>query len=398
MSFPFEQLPLEIQAQILQFEDPGALGQLCQADSNLRRLCQNELLWKQKFAELTRTPNVTQNDPIWKQNFFQMTQPHPNQNNHFIPNSLATTWLERVRVLWMLTHPKTIVRMSFSGNLLKNYITDSVETAKTCAIENYNQGMKLFDQSLLDVSMQFLNHHSKFIKGMFFDLYPSNTSLTLISTELHPSTPIFTIPGNNKTLMYELILLFYNYPGIVQMLENNREADTGPRYIQALTMEIALKAKKTNLEPHNLTVKDIETLLSLLGRGERYKIVELPLARCPYVPGPVSIGNISLLASLPPAIGRVGTLKPALSPEFLDRRRIIPTRVPISPQSPRLSPVVHQPNPPRQGSGRSLPPPPRPRFPPPPQQSFQLQRFQPSFQELPPPPPPSSPPIRFRRQ
>ena len=380
----FEQLPLELLAEILHFEDVPTLKHLCQVNSTMRTLCNNESLWKNKFVELTQIPNP---------------------ENHSIPNTLARTWLDRVRLVWLLTHPKTVVSMNFNNGFIKNYITDSIETAKTCATQNYNQGSMIFEPHLYvsnsftrmkgSVGMneiQFLITLSKFYKTPFFNLTPSNTSLTLLNTQLYPHSPIFTISGNDRNLMYELILLFNKY---VVMTEAIKKPYYNPLKILSLQVNINHEGRRIKIDPRTFTVKDIETILGNMESD--YKIVEMPIAQCPYAPGQENIG----LVVSPVQLQRESfpTFKPALSPEFVASRVRVPSMVRVSPPSSS----------PRQGSGRRLPPPPlirpvlpplslvRPVFPPPPPRLFQLQRFLPDVPQLDLPPLPTQSPIRFRK-
>ena len=378
----FEQLPVDLLAEILHFEDVPTLNRLCQVNSTMRTLCNNESLWKKKFVELTQIQDPT---------------------DHSIPNTLARTWLDRVRLFWGLTHPKTVVTMIFFGSTIKNYITDSIETAKTCVTQNYNQGSMIFEPHLyvsnsftrmkgsVDMNeIQFLITLSKFYKTPFFNLTPSNTSLTLLNTQLHPQSPIFTIPGNDRNLMYELMFVFYKYSSIATALKDY--PDSGIVQIMSFLLALKIEAEIKDFDLKTLTVKDIEIVFDNL--KEDYKIVEMPIAQCPYAPGQENIG----LVVSPIQLQRESfpTFKPALSPEFVASRVRVPS-------------MVRVPSSPRQRSGRKLPPPPliRPVFPPPPlfrpvlpqpsPRLFQLQRFLPNVPQLDLPPLPTQPPIRFRK-
>ena len=355
----FEQLPLDLLAEILHFEDVPTLKHLCQVDSKFRTVCNNESLWKNKFVELTQIQNP---------------------GNHSIPNTLARTWLDRVRLFWILTHPKTVMTMVLSDSTIKNYITNSIKTAEACATQNWSRGSMIFEPHLAKTNymgeIKTLIHHSIFYENPFFNFEPSNTSLTLMLTAVY--VPVFTVSGNDRNLIYELIFVFYKYPSILNGM--SKHFFTGLRTLVSKLNELRMDHKK--IVPQTFTVKDIETLLTHTGG---YKIVEMPIAQCPYRPGPENIGLVS-----PVQLQRESfpTFKPALSPEF------VASRVRVAKSVRVLSPS------PRPRSGRQLPSPPplvRPVFPPPYPRLFQLQRFLPDVPQLALPPLPTQPPIRFRR-
>lgn len=81
-------LPPDILILTLLNLDYQSLAHVCQTYTKLRNICQNERLWYQKFLDLTGSINST--------------------SGLLIPSILATTWFERVKLIWELLHPTKV--------------------------------------------------------------------------------------------------------------------------------------------------------------------------------------------------------------------------------------------------------------------------------------------------
>lgn len=142
----FKQLPIDIQLKILVEElDPETFKNLCRTDTYFRKLCSNETLWKQQFQKMS-------------------SNAHLDQKSAYELTNSELTWLNKTRMLWILTHPKNITTISIDTSsglrIIISYLTNDRSAARTCLIRDYNAKVEPVYTKLKSSMEKFLTRYT----------------------------------------------------------------------------------------------------------------------------------------------------------------------------------------------------------------------------------------------
>lgn len=145
-------LPKDIQIELLSTLDTRTLGHLCQTDSSISQLCKDENLWKLRFLEIVK--------------------------DDYIPNEIASTWFQKVRLILALFEPQTsltlftddttsMVDLGYKGThswqfqknfeILGNYVAKEIKISKNCLMRDYNNR----NQPMYGVMTRAMNQYLK---------------------------------------------------------------------------------------------------------------------------------------------------------------------------------------------------------------------------------------------
>ena len=133
MNFAFLQLPLDNKLDVILNLDVETLAQFCLSNAQINALCNNERVWKEKFAQLSKLKDI---------------------NQHHIPSELAQSWKERTQLLWNILHPDRVFTLyqidpdadsdifdpeyTYPHLIIGNIRAKDLDSAKQCIVDSYN--------------------------------------------------------------------------------------------------------------------------------------------------------------------------------------------------------------------------------------------------------------------
>ena len=296
----FETLPHEIQLKILRRADFKSVGQVSQVASKFRGLGQDEPLWRDKFQQISKGF-----DP---------------EN---IPSYLAPNWLERFKLMHSLLDPKKcytfMVIVPFEQNvhkkfgehitIMRSFVSANNFDAVNCLGEAYNKRAEPVFSMMNALGVRNVEEFQSFwarnnyIISPYFDLnsYLVNdryTGLTLFkflpNTEGQylsiSSEAMLTIPGNNPSIMYELIAFLLNNSkfflevwGKVAQSQLFLEKEQVRPFLEILRKKtIFMKVKQNYHTGDHFIGSNIKTIFETLQDQGRitYAVVVGPLRKC----------------------------------------------------------------------------------------------------------------------
>ena len=171
MSFQFLNLPLDNQLDVILNLDLKTIGEIGRANREISELCRYERVWREQFRMLSKLAD---------------------SNKHSIPKELASTWKERMRVMWSIIHPKKVFTLYqidpriksdiFSDSIYPHVVISNIkavdwEDAAERITNLYNNHVEPLYSSILSFRKEMTRKYSKNKKAPNDDPYPMNKSL-----------------------------------------------------------------------------------------------------------------------------------------------------------------------------------------------------------------------------